>query len=190
MPYSVAGHHAMLDHYATVALYAGLIEATTLAADVLAGATSVDVTHLVEAGDSISLNDGGREPRLVTAVSGTGPYTCTLDVATDFAHGVNTYVGHAPRAGSVVREAGGTNYARQSITWDVAAGENLNSSNVPLFEVQGDTAIGGFLLSDVADPATAVYHGGFLTQAIEYLGAAGRYELTDGDVSLTVLVDG
>lgn len=185
MPVSVTAHNSMLDHLGSLAGYAGLCQGTTLASGVTAGATSVDLDNIVEVDDLISLNDGGREERKVTAVSGTGPYTATLDSATTYSHATGTYVGHAPKAATGLREVGGTNYARQSITWNAAASENLDSSNAPSFEVGSGSIVGGFLLSDVADPATATFYGAFLTGSIQYFSSAGLCDLTDGDVTLT-----
>lgn len=184
MPLSVTAHNAMLEQFRGSAAYVGLCSATTLAADVVAGASSVDLNHAVEAGDWISLNDGGSEKREVAAVSGSGPYMATLVSAASFSHASGSGVGHAPKAAGALREPSTANYSRQSITWDPAASENLSSSNVTSFEVESGSAIGGFLMADSADPSTATFLGSYLTSGVQVFGSDGTYDLTSADVNL------
>lgn len=73
-------------------------------------------------------------------------------------------------------------YARKSITWDVAAAANLNSSNAPVFDVPA-----GVTITHVgywsALTAGTFYGSGDITD--EAFAAQGTYTLSDADVDIT-----
>lgn len=73
-------------------------------------------------------------------------------------------------------------YARKSITWNTAAASNLDSSNQPVFDVEGGDTVAyvGF-----NSAATAGTWYGDASVTSETFGSQGTYTLTDADISLT-----
>ncbi|GAA4059852.1 phage tail fiber protein [Actinomadura miaoliensis] len=85
--------------------------------------------------------------------------------------------------GAAEVSGGSPAYARKAITWNAAAGGNLDSSNAPVFDVPGGTTVTHFGLWSAASGGT-FYSGGQLS-ANETFTAQGQYTLTDADVNLT-----
>lgn len=79
--------------------------------------------------------------------------------------------------------AGGTPaYARKAITWSAASGANADSSNTPVFDIEGgDTVAWVGWWSAV----TAGVFYGSADVIDEVFGGQGTYTLTDADLSLT-----
>ena len=81
-----------------------------------------------------------------------------------------------------VGEVTGGSYARQSVTWNVAVGGNLDSSNTPEFDVPGGTTVTHFAAWSAL--TAGVYYGGSALSAAETFSGDGTYTLTDIDMDL------
>ena len=80
--------------------------------------------------------------------------------------------------------SGGTPaYARKAVTWNAAASGNLDSSNVPLFDIPAGTTVTHFGLWTAATGGT--FRGGDPLSASETFAAQGTYSFDDLDVNLT-----
>lgn len=90
--------------------------ATSLSASSAAGATSISVGASIPADTRISIGAGGTlEIRNVTAVTGTGPFTLTLDSALASAHAAAEAVQASPGYA-----AGGVTLTTKTVTYDAA----------------------------------------------------------------------
>jgi hypothetical protein len=79
--------------------------------------------------------------------------------------------------------AGGTPaYARKSITWNSASAGALDSSNQPVFDVEGGDTV-AFVGLWSASTAGTFYGSADVTD--ETFGGQGTYTLTDFDITLT-----
>lgn len=88
--------------------------ATTLSASVAAGATTISVAASIAAGNRITIGAGGtQDTRTVTAVSGAGPYTLTLDSAT-----TNAQTSGAAVAANPGYTVGGQALASRTVAYD------------------------------------------------------------------------
>lgn len=80
-------------------------------------------------------------------------------------------------------EISGGTYARRPVTWGASSAGDLHASNAPLFNVPANTSVshwGGWS----ALTAGTFYAGGSLS-ATEAFTAAGTYQITSTDVTLT-----
>lgn len=88
-----------------------------------------------------------------------------------------------PGATGLNELAGGTPaYARKSITWNAAATGALDSSNQPVFDVEGGDTV-AFVGFWSAVSAGTFYGSADVTD--ETFGGQGTYTLTDADITLT-----
>lgn len=74
-------------------------------------------------------------------------------------------------------------YARKAITWNAPAAGNLDSSNVPVFDIPAGTTVTHFGLWSASTGGT--FYGGNAISASEAFAAQGEYSLDDADVALT-----
>lgn len=185
MPYSVDANNGMLDQLGSVATTVGLTVCTTLTATATAGDTQITVSDEVGVADRLGVENGepAGEEAVVTAVSGSGPYTVTLDQPLDSGHSSGALVALAAKDASRVLEPAGGGYARQSATWGAAANEQITLSNAPQFTVAGDTNVGGYAAYD----SGGTFLGAFLADAIEELGASGTVTIQNGTLKLVDL---
>ncbi len=145
-----AGETLLLDYYASQVAAVGLLKATTLASAASSGATQISVNDPVPATSRIVI---GTEKFKVTAVSGTGPYTLTLDGALTNAYSAGEPVGYsAAEDGTGFVEASWTGYARQTTSWNAATGGDpsyiTNSTTIDFGDPDVDIDIGGVILVD------------------------------------------
>lgn len=77
-------------------------------------------------------------------------------------------------------EVSGGSYARQTITWSPAADANLDSANLPKFDVPADTWVRFY---SVWSEAGVLLATGAVKEP-EYFANAGQATLTDADIDL------
>lgn len=144
-----------------------LHKATTLGSTVTAGATSVSLANAPAVGSTIVLDpdNAASESRVVSAVSGAGPYTVTVPALTN-GHTSGAYVQIDPgeALGNLIEVSGGS-YARQNIV--------CNTTN---FTAQANGSAGRQTTNNSAinyPQATADW--GCLTHFVVYNSTTGWY---------------
>jgi hypothetical protein len=94
---------------------------------------------------------------------------------------VSAHSGNPGAAGTQNELSGGTPaYARKAITWNTSTGQNLDSSNQPVFDVPAAGAVRyvGYWNTD----GSVFYGSQQVTE--EVYGSQGTYTLVDADINL------
>lgn len=136
--------NALATTYGSTGPYLGLLSALTLQTAASAGAITVSVDLSVAIGDTLYFDygQGTAESRVVTGVSGAGPYTVSHSALT-FAHSSGALVSHIPIA--TIHEMSGGSYARVAATWGAASNSAITSAaaavNVPAGGKVGAVAV-------------------------------------------------
>jgi len=78
-------------------------------------------------------------------------------------------------------EISGGTYARQSVTWNAASGGNLDSSNVPTFDVPAGATVNYIAVYSASTGGTLL---AYKDVPSETFTSAGTYAITDLDINL------
>jgi hypothetical protein len=104
-----------------------------------------------------------------------------LDELASVATVVSLHTGDPGTTGANELAGGNPAYARQSISWNAAAGGTLTANSQPTFDVPGDNTVSHFGLWSVGGQ----FQGGGPLSASEVFAAQGQYTLTSVTVTLT-----
>jgi hypothetical protein len=175
-----------LDAVGAAAGYCSAIKATALTATANSGQNQIVVANPVAAGDEVGMNLGSSpsEIRTVLSVTGSGPYTATLDanLTNTYASGID--VAHAPKESATVREPSGGSpaYARKAVTWNASASRDLDSSNTPRLDVPASTKVGAIGFHSAASAGN--FYGSGLINVTNYT-SQGTLDVSDADALLS-----
>lgn len=152
--FTATAKDALANYLAAQAPYLSLLSALTLQSTVTAGATAVSVDLAVAVGDTLVFDKtlGTEETKVVSAVSGTGPYTCTITALAN-GHSSGALISHLPETSATVHEQSVT---RAAASWGAPDGTDTITSGTANISVTTGT-VGAISLH------TAVSGGGFWT---------------------------
>lgn len=128
---TVTMRNALATAYGATGPYLGLLQALTLQTSVSAGGVTVSLDLSVATGDTLVFDygQGTVESRVITGVSGSGPFTANVAALT-FAHTSGALVSHIPV--SSIHELSGGSYARTAATWGTASNSAIASAASPI----------------------------------------------------------
>lgn len=158
---TAAMRNTLANSYATANPYVGILSALTLQSAVSAGATTCSVDLSAVVGDTLVFDQGQgtQESKVVTVVSGAGPYTLTFS-ALGFAHPSGNMVSQVPSANGNGHELSGGTYARIATNWGSASSSAVVSVpaaiNVPINAKIGSIALFSASSGGVMNDAAAI----------------------------------
>jgi hypothetical protein len=171
---TVTQRNTLATAYGTAGAYIGLLSALTLQGAISIGAVSFSSDLSVAVGDTVVFDQGlsTQEARVVSAVTGTGPYAVTVP-ATTFAHSAGALISHLPAAATGHELVGGA-YARVASGWGSVDNSAIVSTptpiNVPIGAKVGSVAIFSAISAGAYLDASAV--------AGQFFATAGTYTPT------------
>ena len=138
----VGTRNTLATAYGTANPYLTLLLGLKMSAAVAVGATSVTVDLSVAVGDTIVFDfgqSGVQESKVVTGISGSGPYTASFS-ATTIAHGGNLIASHLPALASGAHEVPGI--TRIAANWGAASASSITAAPASSFSVASGYNIG------------------------------------------------
>jgi hypothetical protein len=152
-----ATRNTLATAYGTASPYSALMSALTLQAIASSGATTFSSDLSVGVGDTVVLGQGTgtQESRVVSAVSGSGPYTVTVPALTN-THPSGELAAHLPITLANGHEitGGSPAYARKANTWTPSGG--VNSGTAVTFDVPTGAKVGSLAQMSASTAGTLV----------------------------------
>lgn len=169
---TVAQKNALATAYGVSAPYLGLGQALIQQANTSVAGTTVSVDLTVGVGDTVVFNKGGasEETRVVSAVSGTGPYTITVPALT-YAHTAGQLISHLPISSTNLHEIAST--TRAAALWGSASVGAITSAVAAAITMPSGANVGAILMFSAVSAGT--YLDAAAVPGQNFASAGGTY---------------